>query len=75
MSQQHGDVVAGADGDGRALERVRADGPDVWAQVRYAVEREWAVEPEDVMRRRTTLAIRGEADADVRERIVDVLRA
>jgi glycerol-3-phosphate dehydrogenase len=36
----------------------------VWAQARYAVEREWAVTAEDVARR-TTLAVRGLAVPDL----------
>jgi len=40
------------------LERIHPDAPDVWAQARYAVEREWAMMPDDVARR-TTLAVRG----------------
>jgi len=38
--------------------------PDVAAQIAYAYRREWAVTPEDVLRRRTTLALRG-LDASV----------
>jgi glycerol-3-phosphate dehydrogenase len=42
-----------------ALDRIHPGGPDVWAQVYHAVEREWATTVEDVIRRRTTLAVRG----------------
>jgi glycerol-3-phosphate dehydrogenase len=41
------------------LERIHPDGPDVWAQVAYAFESEWAVTVDDVLRRRTTVAVRG----------------
>ncbi len=41
------------------LERIHPDGPDVWAQVAYAFESEWAANVEDVLRRRTTVAVRG----------------
>ena len=41
------------------LERIHPDGPDVWAQVAYAFESEWAMNVDDVMRRRTTVAVRG----------------
>ncbi len=51
------------------LEPVHPDGPDVWGQVRYALEREWACTVEDVVRRRTTLALRGLATAEVWERV------
>jgi glycerol-3-phosphate dehydrogenase len=33
--------------------------PEVEAQVLYARDREWALDAEDVLRRRTTLALRG----------------
>jgi glycerol-3-phosphate dehydrogenase len=48
------------------LERIQPAAPDVWAQARYAVEREWAVTAEDVARR-TTLAVRGLAVPDLEE--------
>ena len=52
-----------------------ADGaPEVGAQVVYAREREWAVDTDDVLRRRTTLALRGLATPAVRMR-VDALLA
>ncbi|MFC1418849.1 glycerol-3-phosphate dehydrogenase/oxidase [Streptacidiphilus cavernicola] len=35
------------------------DGPDVWAQVAYAADREWAHTADDVLRRRTTTVVRG----------------
>jgi glycerol-3-phosphate dehydrogenase len=52
-----------------ALERIHPSGPDVWAQVYHAVEREWAMTVEDVVRRRTTLAVRGLASAAVRAEV------
>ena len=55
------------------LEPVHPDGPDVWGQVHYALEREWAYTVEDVVRRRTTLALRGLATAEVRERVGAVI--
>jgi glycerol-3-phosphate dehydrogenase len=56
-----------------ALQRVHPDGPDVWAQVHYAVEEEWAMTVDDVVRRRTTLAVRGLDSAAVRDRIERVV--
>jgi glycerol-3-phosphate dehydrogenase len=50
-------------------EPVHPAGPDVWGQVRHAVDEEWACTVEDVVRRRTTLTVRGLATADVREAI------
>ena len=55
-----------------ALERVHPQGPDVWAQVYHALDNEWATTVEDVVRRRTTLAVRGLASPAVR---ADVARA
>jgi glycerol-3-phosphate dehydrogenase len=51
-------------------ERIHPEGPDVWAQVGYALENEWAMEPEDILRRRTTLWYRGLA-GEVAERVAD----
>lgn len=56
-----------------ALERIHPDGPDVWAQVHHAVEREWATTVDDVTRRRTTLAVRGLASPAVRADVGRVL--
>jgi glycerol-3-phosphate dehydrogenase len=52
-----------------ALLRIHPKGPDVWAQVYHAVENEWAITVEDVVRRRTTLAVRGLAAPAVRDEI------
>jgi glycerol-3-phosphate dehydrogenase len=52
-----------------ALERMHPSGPDVWAQAYYAVEREWATTVEDVVRRRTTIAVRGLATRDLRDEV------
>ena len=57
-----------------ALEPVAFGGPDVWAQVHHAVGEEWAVVVEDVVRRRTTLALRGLDTPAVRAGISAVLR-
>ena len=58
-----------------ATQRIHPDGPDVWAQAYHAVEREWATTVEDVVRRRTTLAVRGLASAAVRARIAEAINA
>jgi glycerol-3-phosphate dehydrogenase len=58
-----------------ALERVHPDAPVVWAQVYHGVAAEWATTVDDIVRRRTTLAVRGLATDDVRERISSRLRA
>jgi glycerol-3-phosphate dehydrogenase len=54
-------------------EQVHPDGPDVWGQVAHAADREWACSVEDVVRRRTTLAVRGLATPDVREAVAATL--
>jgi glycerol-3-phosphate dehydrogenase len=58
-----------------AMERIHPSGPDVWAQVFHAVEREWAVNVEDIVRRRTTLAVRGLASDAVRAEVARLLDA
>jgi glycerol-3-phosphate dehydrogenase len=47
--------------------------PEVEAQVLYARDREWAVDAEDVLRRRTTLALRGLASPGVEARVRELL--
>jgi glycerol-3-phosphate dehydrogenase len=54
-------------------EPVHPGGPDVWAQVAHAVEREWATTVEDVVRRRTTLEVRGLATPEVRRAVAATL--
>ncbi|MFF1689082.1 MULTISPECIES: FAD-dependent oxidoreductase [unclassified Streptomyces] len=54
-------------------ERVHPDAPEIWAQVAYARDHEWAETADDVLRRRTTLTIRGLATDDVRAKVQDVL--
>jgi glycerol-3-phosphate dehydrogenase len=54
-------------------ERVHPDGPEIWAQVVYARDHEWAETVDDVARRRMTLTIRGLDTDEVRERIEKTL--
>ena len=54
-------------------ERVHPDAPEIWAQVVYARDNEWAETQDDVLRRRTTLTIRGLATDEVRAKVQDVL--
>jgi glycerol-3-phosphate dehydrogenase len=56
-----------------ALEKVHPGGPDIWAQIYHAVDEEWATTVEDVVRRRTSLDVRGLATEDVRAQISCVL--
>ncbi|MEU9117169.1 glycerol-3-phosphate dehydrogenase/oxidase [Streptomyces sp. NPDC048483] len=54
-------------------ERIHPDGPEIWAQVVYARDHEWAETVDDVLRRRTTLTIRGLDTDEVRARVQDLL--
>lgn len=54
-------------------ERIHPDGPEIWAQVAYARDQEWAYTAEDVLRRRTTLTIRGLDTEAVRDRVTAML--
>ena len=56
-------------------ERIHPDGPDTWAQVAYAAQCEWACTVDDVLRRRTTVTVRGLDTPEVRERVADMLRS
>lgn len=69
-----GAVLARYAGTPGALEPVSPGGPDVWAQVHYAAGEEWAITVDDVVRRRTTLALRGQDTLSVRARISAVLQ-
>jgi glycerol-3-phosphate dehydrogenase len=66
-------VVAPAADEPSLLERIHPDGPDIVAQARYAVTDEWATTADDVLRRRTTVALRGLADLDAVSRVERVL--
>jgi glycerol-3-phosphate dehydrogenase len=67
------DVLASAANDPTALERIHPDGPDVWAQARYAIASELAMTVDDITDRRTSLRWRGLADEATRERIARML--
>jgi glycerol-3-phosphate dehydrogenase len=54
-------------------ERIHEDGPEIWAQVVYARDHEWAETADDVLRRRTTLTIRGLDTDEVRGRVEKLL--
>lgn len=53
--------------------RVHPDAPEIWAQVVWARDHEWAETADDVLRRRTTLTIRGLDTDEVRTRVKDLL--
>jgi glycerol-3-phosphate dehydrogenase len=67
------EVLAPAEGDSALLRPIHPDGPDIVAQVVYARDREWACTAEDVLRHRTTLALRGLATEDVVRRVEGLL--
>lgn len=67
------EVLALAEPERSLLEPI-APGVDVLAaQVVYAREREWAIRPEDVLRRRTTVALRGLDSPDVCDSVAELL--
>ncbi|MEJ8633958.1 glycerol-3-phosphate dehydrogenase/oxidase [Streptomyces sp. NPDC006475] len=67
------DIARLAEDDPALAERIHPDAPEIWAQVAYARDQEWAETADDVLRRRTTLTIRGLATDEIRARVEDVL--
>jgi glycerol-3-phosphate dehydrogenase len=68
-----GEVVAPAADDPTLLEPLHPDGPDIAAQALYSATQEWARGADDVIRRRTTLFLRGFADEEIVNRVEEVL--
>jgi glycerol-3-phosphate dehydrogenase len=66
------EVLAPAADDPSLLEPLRPDGLDLAAQALYARTHEWAVSADDVLRRRTTVWLRGES-REARERVTGLL--
>jgi glycerol-3-phosphate dehydrogenase len=66
------EVLSLAADEPRLLEPLHPGGPDLAVQALYAVRREWARTPDDVLRRRTTVAARGLATAEVRTRVSEL---
>jgi glycerol-3-phosphate dehydrogenase len=66
-------IVQAAAEDPSLLERIHPEGPDIAAQALFAVRHEWATTVDDVLRRRTTVALRGLADAAAAERVDGLL--
>ena len=66
------DVLEPAGSEPELLEPIVPGGPDVLAQARYAVEHEAAVMADDILRRRTTVALHG-FEAEGRERVARFL--
>lgn len=67
------EVLAPAARDPDLLLPLHPDGPDLAAQALYARTHEWARRPEDVLRRRTTVALRGLATPEVVARVEALL--
>ena len=57
----------------RSASAIHPDAPEIWAQVVYARDHEWAQTADDVLRRRTTLTIRGLDTEEVRARVQELL--
>ena len=68
-----GEVLAYADDDPDALEPLAPGAPEIVAQAYYARDCEWAATADDVLRRRTTVSIRGRSTDDVRDRVERLL--
>jgi glycerol-3-phosphate dehydrogenase len=69
------DIARLAGEDPHLAERIHPDAPEIWAQVVYARDHEWAQEVDDVLRRRTTLTVRGLDTPQVREEVARLLAA
>ncbi|RII18773.1 Aerobic glycerol-3-phosphate dehydrogenase [Streptomyces sp. YIM 130001] len=67
------DIARLANEDPALAERIHPDAPEIWAQVAYARDHEWAETADDVLRRRTTLTIRGLATDEIRGQVEKVL--
>ncbi|WP_372352056.1 FAD-dependent oxidoreductase [Streptomyces sp. KL116D] len=67
------DIARLANENPELAERVHPDAPEIMAQVVYARDHEWAQTADDVLRRRTTLTIRGLASDAVRGKVQAVL--
>ncbi|WP_069813787.1 glycerol-3-phosphate dehydrogenase/oxidase [Streptomyces sp. TP-A0874] len=59
--------------DPELAKRIHPDGPEIWAQVVFARDNEWAATADDVLRRRTTVTIRGLDTEQVRTRVQELL--
>ncbi|CAM5698819.1 Glycerol-3-phosphate dehydrogenase OS=Streptomyces glaucescens OX=1907 GN=SGLAU_06885 PE=3 SV=1 [Streptomyces glaucescens] len=67
------DIAHLANDNPELARRVHPDAPEIWAQVVWARDYERAETADDVLRRRTTLTIRGLATDEVRAKVQDLL--
>jgi glycerol-3-phosphate dehydrogenase len=67
------EVLEPARADPTLLNRLDPEAPDIAAQALYAREREWAYTVDDVLRRRTTIAVRGPVAPAVVARVESLL--
>ncbi|SDO66661.1 glycerol-3-phosphate dehydrogenase/oxidase [Actinacidiphila guanduensis] len=67
------DIARLANEDPALAARIHPDAPEIWAQVVYARDHEWAYDVDDVLRRRTTLTIRGLDTPEVRAGVAKLL--
>lgn len=67
------DIVRLAGEHPELAERIHPEAPEIWAQVAYARDYEWAETVDDVLRRRTTLVIRGLDTPEVRSDVQRML--
>jgi glycerol-3-phosphate dehydrogenase len=68
-----GEVLAPAREDPSLLEPLDPEAPELAAQALYAATHEWARTADDVLRRRTTLALRGRATAEAAALVEELL--
>jgi glycerol-3-phosphate dehydrogenase len=67
------EVLEPALADPTLLEPLTQGAPDIAAQAVYAAEREWARTPEDILRRRTTIALRGLAGPELTRHVDELI--
>jgi glycerol-3-phosphate dehydrogenase len=67
------EVLEPALADPTLLEPLTQGAPDIAAQAVYAAEREWARTPEDFLRRRTTIALRGLGGPELTRRVDELI--
>jgi glycerol-3-phosphate dehydrogenase len=67
------EVLSAALDDPGLLEPLTPEAPDIAAQVVYAASHEWAQTAEDVLRRRTTLALHGSVGPAERKKVAELI--